>query len=108
MHAPPASRGRTLEDDTRRCLLDAMAAAVVGSEQAFRKRRLKAAEGRCCARCGSKPPVHSLVVDSEPGGRRALADAFLQATALAPPQEASRQRLRRSDADLPEALLLLL
>lgn len=54
----------------------------------FKARCLKTAATARCAGCGAVPPnpKHGLCADWEPGGRRALAEAFLRSMALPIPQ----------------------
>ena len=88
--SPAARRGGTVEEDNRRRLQGAMADAVAGKLWAFKARRLKRAANRRCDRCGGAREGlarEGWSVDCEPGGRAAVADAFLAGTRLAVPRE---------------------
>lgn len=82
--SPLPCRGGTAEEDNQRRLKGAMAEAVAELVQAFK--RSKGKGGWRCDSCGARGR-QGLGVDCEPGGRAAIAAAFLGSTQLAAPEE---------------------
>ncbi|KAI7837807.1 hypothetical protein COHA_008435 [Chlorella ohadii] len=77
-------RGDSLEADLQRRLKSAMAEAVADQLHAFKSSKHKSRSKRRCDLCGAK---QGLGVDCQPGGRPAIAAAFLSSTQLTAPEE---------------------
>lgn len=68
-------------------LLGAMRKAVAGRLASFKRSQLKHDGVGTCSRCGAEAEGGELSVNQEPGGRKAICKAFLDAAGLEPPTQ---------------------